>query len=326
MDDVPIDELMNLYSEKAKSIPECRKVLEWFSKHNIKTFGYLEQHLNREDDLEGLSKLYQGELRKALQQAKIKYSKQSKPAPLYSFNHCSPVTQLSGEYGEIADLIDNELFREILTFANLISPVGNNLSLLASYPINTIKAALERESGSFPGQNGIRDLLNGRRMLKPEIMRRLVELLDFWDELVRYKIEVGELSNKNYYLHKNLSDRKILVRRQLGQIVKYLVEINVSGSPNIWGISTEKDMQLLLRLVNANALTGEQSIRLDDFVKTLALALADSDFDLQGNLVEKCIVPIETPEGIIFEEQHPLDRFSGNACARRRSLRAIKYN
>ena len=88
----------------------------------------------------------------------------------------------------------------------------------------------------------------------------------------------------------------------------------------------EKSMQELLRRTSDDLLVRKFADTLNPFVRTLALGLADSDFDLNGQLVEEAIVPIlkvdEKNNGVIkLENQHPLDRFGSKACTRRRFCR-----
>ena len=251
---------------------------------------------------------------------------QSLRTPLYSFNFYSPDSNFSLEYSDLASLVDKVEFGKVFPFVSPVAVNSNTLDLLSERSIAQIKEQLGVCSSSFPNQNGIRDFLNGRRMFRPELMVRLIDMLDFWDEIVRYKIKCGELSPGNFSLIENLTNRERLVRSQLGKIVESLVEEHIPGELNIWGMTTEKSMQELLRRTSDDALVRKFADRLNPFVRTLALGLADSDFDSNGELVEECVVPIltvdeETNIVIEFSEQHPLARFGAAACTRRRFCR-----
>ena len=247
-------------------------------------------------------------------------------ATLYSFKFYSADSMDPLEYANLASLVDRVAFGKIFPFVSPVAVNSNTLDLLSERTITQIKEQLGVSASSFPNQNGIRDFLNGRRMFRPELMVRLIDMLDFWDEIVRYKINCGELSMSNFSLIENLNNRERLVRSQLEKIVKYLVKEHIPGELNIWGMTTEKSMQELLRRTSDDLLVRKFADTLNPFVRTLALGLADSDFDLNGQLVEEAIVPIlmvdKNNNGVIkFENQHPLDRFGSEACTRRRFCR-----
>ena len=146
-------------------------------------------------------------------------------ATLYSFKFYSADSMDPLEYANLASLVDRVEFGKIFPFVSPVAVNSNTLDLLSERTIAQIKEQLGVSASSFPNQNGIRDFLNGRRMFRPELMVRLIDMLDFWDEIVRYKINCGELSMSNFSLIGNLTNRERLARSQLEKIVK-TTEVN----------------------------------------------------------------------------------------------------